>query len=249
MICFKGNKYKINVMSNDFDYENFANILRFQVRGLVPIKEEEKNVRDLVYKVSIEVGKALCSIDDVDEDTCKVITQIIAEWTFHKYMDLLRAKIKNIYFENVISVINAKIYDFLLEHKDSICILGYSKVNQDLILKVEKLVRKIYRTQLYSLYSEGKISKASYYSSLLKPLNIDTMNAQVGISLLQIFKYSPFISILYIIVIAVLFTGFIFCALKGYYILSVIPLILLVSFLISFFTRKFQIIINLHEQV
>ena len=69
------------VMSKNFNYKEFANQLRFQVRGVIPEKhkEDEVYIRDMVYQMSLIAAKALYNEDDIEENNCQYITQIIAE--------------------------------------------------------------------------------------------------------------------------------------------------------------------------
>ena len=81
-----------------FDYENFAQNLAAQAQNLVPDEfspEEKQYVINTLGNFSLMAGKALAEDKNLpfDAETSTYITQIIAEWSFHKSVDIIRSGI------------------------------------------------------------------------------------------------------------------------------------------------------------
>lgn len=82
--------------AKDFDYENFAQNLAAQAQELVPAEfspEEKQYVINTLGNFSMMAGKALTEDQNLpfDAETSTYITQIIAEWSFHKSVDVIRS--------------------------------------------------------------------------------------------------------------------------------------------------------------
>ncbi|MBR1424392.1 hypothetical protein IJ579_02375 [bacterium] len=102
--------------AKDFDYENFANDLAGQAVGLVPqeFNEEQKQyVVNTLGNFSLMAGKTLAEDPNLnfDADTSKTITQIIAEWSFHKSVDVIRSGIPRQYWDGVLQKIAYTIFE------------------------------------------------------------------------------------------------------------------------------------------
>lgn len=76
-------------MMKEFDYKEFANVLRFQVRGLVPeqFKDKEQALQSLIFEEAKYFGQKFSKFDLIDSLRCSTIIQAIGEWSFHKYID------------------------------------------------------------------------------------------------------------------------------------------------------------------
>ena len=82
-------------MTSAFDYKDFANNLTKQAEEFIPndiALQHKKEFLDRIYNFTYIAGEALSKDETIESaDTAKMLTQIISEWTFHKYIDLLRS--------------------------------------------------------------------------------------------------------------------------------------------------------------
>ena len=108
-------------MSKDFNYKDFVDQLRFQVRGVIPEKHKDSviYVRYMVYQMSILAAEELYNDENINEANCKYITQVIAEWTFHKTIDMISCNIPNEYHEAILHKINHEIFKLLVTVDDA----------------------------------------------------------------------------------------------------------------------------------
>ena len=152
-------------MGKSFKYKDFVNKLRFQVGGVCP--EEfgeygEKYIRGFVHAHSLKAGKALHDENSVNSEACEVITQSIAEWTFHKIIDLLNGEVPEVFHERIISKVNEAIYDYLVDENHQ-CPLTWETYNEpDILLTLESVVKDTYQDALRQLYSDKGICKDTY---------------------------------------------------------------------------------------
>lgn len=160
-----------------FDYQNFAQVLASQVGELLPAEfsEDQKNyVANTVMNFSLLAGEALYKDADLNfnADQAMLVTQLIAEWSFHKSVDLIKAGIPNEHWDNVMQKIAFTIFEIA---KQSVS----QGLPQDQILQiVEEQVRKTYSDILNELKSNNLIddellNKASSIS------NIDDMMSKI----------------------------------------------------------------------
>lgn len=99
-----------------FDYQNFAQNLAQQALELIPadFNENQKNyVANTLLNFSTIAGQAL--YDDKESnfnaDQAVMITQIIAEWSFHKSIDLIRSGIPPQFWDPVMQKIAFTIFE------------------------------------------------------------------------------------------------------------------------------------------
>lgn len=93
-----------------FDYKTFAESMKKQSSELIPTefsKSEADFIKKTVYDFVIICGKYLNEEQEYDfTDEQKVfITQLIAEWSFHKSVDLINGKIPQEYWEAILQKI------------------------------------------------------------------------------------------------------------------------------------------------
>ena len=159
---FKNQKlcYNINEggsMLKKFNYKKLAADFRNEAEKNLPVDLEE-NCKDIflntIYKFSLITGEALSKDKNVNTpDDAKIMTQILSEWTFHKYIDLLRSDIPQRYHESILQKVGFTIYEMavqsLKQHLsyDEICSL------------VEHHVHKSFDKACEGLVSNGVISK------------------------------------------------------------------------------------------
>lgn len=152
-------------MSKDFKYKDFVNKIRFQVGGVCPknfSEDGEKYIKNFVYSMSLKAAETLHNDRTVNKEACEIITQIIAEWTFHKVIDLINGEIPEAFHYNIINKINFAIYNHLLE-LNSVDKLNYENCSDDTLLEsVSNVVDEVYKKYLKQLYADKGIDKDTY---------------------------------------------------------------------------------------
>ena len=93
-----------------FDYKSFAESMKKQSSELIPAefsKNEADFIKKIVYDFVIICGEYLNDEQEYNfTDEQKVfIAQLIAEWTFHKSVDLINSKIPQEYWEAILQKI------------------------------------------------------------------------------------------------------------------------------------------------
>lgn len=99
---------------NGFDYKGFAQNLAQQAVELIPpdFNENQKNyVANTLLNFSTVAGEALYNEGQFNLDQAIMITQIIAEWSFHKSVDLIRSGIPTQYWDPVMQKIAFTIFE------------------------------------------------------------------------------------------------------------------------------------------
>ena len=102
--------------TQNFDYESFAQNLAAQAQELVP-QDFDDNQKQYVINTlgnfSLLSGKALAEDPNLNfnEEQAVTITQIIAEWSFHKSVDLIRSGIPQQYWDGVMQKIAYTIFE------------------------------------------------------------------------------------------------------------------------------------------
>ena len=147
-------------MGRNFKYKDFVNKLRFQVGGVCPEEFSEygeKKIKSSVYSHALKAAMALYKETSVSVEECEIITQIIAEWTFHKKIDLMNGEIPEVFHDRVLNKINQAIYEYLIDE----CKCGgltYSDIEpngtSDAVSVVEDIVKDTYRDELSRIYSD-----------------------------------------------------------------------------------------------
>ncbi len=99
---------------NGFEYKEFAQNLAQQALELIPpdFNENQKNyVANTLLNFSTIAGQALYDEGQFNVDQAVMITQIIAEWSFHKSVDLVRSGIPQQYWDPVMQKIAFTIFE------------------------------------------------------------------------------------------------------------------------------------------
>lgn len=97
-----------------FDYKGFAQNLAQQALELIPadFNDIQKNyVANTLLNFSTVAGEALFNEGQFNLDQAVMITQIIAEWSFHKSVDLIRSGIPQQYWDPVMQKIAFTIFE------------------------------------------------------------------------------------------------------------------------------------------
>lgn len=97
-----------------FEYKEFAQNLAQQALELIPseFNDNQKNyVANTLLNFSTIAGQALFDEGQFNIDQAVMITQIIAEWSFHKSVDLIRSGIPQQYWDPIMQKIAFTIFE------------------------------------------------------------------------------------------------------------------------------------------
>lgn len=141
-----------------FDYKQFASDLSTQAKELVP-PEFDQFQKDYIVKTLVNfsslAGEAISNDAEAgfNAEQAILLTQIIAEWSFHKSVDLIRSGIQPEYWDGVMQKIAFTIFDI---GKQTI----KQGLPQDKILElIEHHVIKSYEAALEELQQRGIIDE------------------------------------------------------------------------------------------
>lgn len=144
--------------TQNFDYESFAQNLAAQAQELVP-QDFDDNQKQYVINTlgnfSLLSGKALAEDPNLNfnEEQAVTITQIIAEWSFHKSVDLIRSGIPQQYWDGVMQKIAYTIFEIAKQTFSQ-------NLPHDKILElIEHHVKKSYNEALEELKNKGAIDE------------------------------------------------------------------------------------------
>lgn len=88
-------------MNKSFDYKKFANFAKTQAELLMPediAQNHKQEFLDRIYNFTYVAGEALANDDNIKSpEVARLVTQLVSEWTFHKYIDILRSDIPQSY--------------------------------------------------------------------------------------------------------------------------------------------------------
>ncbi len=142
----------------DFDFQSFAQDLAAQAQGLVPEEfndEQKQYVVNTLGNFSMMAGQALAQDPNLtfDADTSKTITQIIAEWSFHKSVDVIRSGIPRQYWDSVMQKIAYTIFEIAKQA------FGQNLPSDQCLELVEHHVKNAYAQALQELNQRGIIDE------------------------------------------------------------------------------------------
>lgn len=156
-----------------FNYKEFAETLAQQASELLPahFQEFQKNyVINTIRNFATLSGEAIFNDDkaNFNADQAMLITQIIAEWSFHKSVDVIKAGILPDYWDGIMQKIAFTIFEI---SKQMIA----NNVPQDEVLQVvEHHVKKTYEGVLSEL-KERQVIDEEIFDVALHQSNIDDM--------------------------------------------------------------------------
>ncbi len=142
-----------------FKYEEFAQNLAAQAQDLVPADfspEERQYVINTLGNFSMMAGKALAEDKNLpfDVDTSTYITQIIAEWSFHKSVDVIRSGIPRANWDGVMQKIAYTIFEVAKQA------FSQKMPNEQIIEIIEHHVNKTYVDAITELKDKGIIDES-----------------------------------------------------------------------------------------
>lgn len=160
-----------------FDYKTFANELSSQANELLPADFQDfqkQYVTNTIKNFATLCGEAIYNDEkaNFNVDQAMLITQIIAEWSFHKSVDIIKAGILPDYWDSIMQKIAFTIFEI---GKQTIS----KGLPQDEILQiVEHHVKKSYQSVLDDL-KERKIIDENVLDRAVHQSNIDDMMKQI----------------------------------------------------------------------
>lgn len=160
-----------------FDYKAFAASMTEQAKELVPkeLKDQEKQyIVKTLGNFTLLAGEALYKDEqnlNLTPDQAVFITQIIAEWSFHKSIDLIHSGILPQYWDSIMQKIAFTIFEVA---KQAVI----RKIPQDQLLQaVEHHVVKCYNAAIEELQQKGVIDE-EIKTRAESQSNIDAMAQQ-----------------------------------------------------------------------
>lgn len=160
-----------------FDYKAFAQNLTQQAQELVPQdfdQNQKAYVVNTLLNFSTMAGEALYNDKEsnFNADQAAMITQIIAEWSFHKSVDLIRSGIPQIHWDGIMQKIAFTIFEIAKQ-------TFRQGLPQDQILQlIEHHVKKTYLDSIAELKTKGEIDE-QLMEKASKQSNIDQMMQQM----------------------------------------------------------------------
>lgn len=262
-------------MGKSFRYKDFVNKLRFQIGGVCP--EEfgeygEKYIRGIVYSQALKAAEALREESSVSDEACEVITQTIAEWSFHKIIDLLNGEIPEVFHERILKKVNGAIYDFLIDENRQRVLTYETFQEPDVKDVLDMLIKDTYRDALAQLYSDKGICKDVYKYALTQS-HIDdnydddeedsdyskkedtfVSNSQHKMPYLEIFLKSPFIFAFYALEFVIIMAGIVLLEFDIYLVCLIIYLVILIFRIarrvtLNYYSISHSSITELEEQI
>lgn len=160
-----------------FDFEAFAKNLTAQAQEIVPqdFNENQKQyVVNTLFNFSRLAGEALYNDKEsnFNADQAAMITQIIAEWSYHKSVDLIRSGIPQQFWDNIMQKIAFTIFEIAKQ-------TFKQNLPQDQILQlIEHHVKKTYEESIKELKTKNLINDA-LMDKAIHQSNIDSMMQQM----------------------------------------------------------------------
>lgn len=159
--------------NSHFDYILFSINKKSQAYQNIPSDIAEKDKHYVVSTIEEYIqtaGKALeCDSIDYSGQQFKLICQVIAEWTFHKAIDIIHAEIPPQWRDGLLQRIAFTVFEVTKQ--------AYEKSfnNDELLNAIEYHVNKAYKSGLEQLLNENEISQ-DLYNNALAYSNIDEMS-------------------------------------------------------------------------
>lgn len=159
-----------------FDYKGFAASMSEQAKQLVPPELQDREKEYIVKTLgnfTLLAGEALYNDTSMNltADQAIFITQIIAEWSFHKSIDLIHSGILPQYWDSIMQKIAFTIFEVA---KQAVI----RKIPQDQLLQaIEHHVIKVYNSSIEELEKKGVIDEATKARAESQS-NIDAMAKQ-----------------------------------------------------------------------
>lgn len=141
-----------------FDYKGFAQSMAEQAKELVPKElapEDQEYIVNTLGNFTMLAGEAVYNDEslEINAEQAVFITQVIAEWSFHKSIDLIHSGIDRSYWDSIMQKIAFTIFEVA---KQGII----RNIPQDQLLQaVEHHVVKVYKKNIEELEKRGVINE------------------------------------------------------------------------------------------
>lgn len=160
-----------------FDYKAFAQNLTQQAQELVPQdfdQNQKAYVANTLLNFSTIAGEALYNDTEsnFNADQAAMITQIIAEWSFHKSVDLIRSGIPQMHWDGVMQKIAFTIFEIAKQT------FKQGLPQEQILQLIEHHVKKTYLDAIAELKTKGEIDE-QLMEKASKQSNIDQMMQQM----------------------------------------------------------------------
>ncbi len=161
-----------------FDYKEFAQSMAEQAKELVPKdlpQEDQDYIVNTLGNFTMLAGEAVYNDESlkITADQAIFITQVIAEWSFHKSIDLIHSGIDRMYWDTIMQKIAFTIFEVA---KQGII----RNIQQDQLLQaIEHHVVKVYKKCIEDLEKRGVIDE-EVKEQAENQSNIDDMAKQAA---------------------------------------------------------------------
>lgn len=160
-----------------FDYDAFAKNLTAQAQEIVPQdfnQNQKQYVVNTLMNFSRLAGEALYNDteNNFTAEQAMLLTQIIAEWSYHKSVDLIRSGIPQQFWDPIMQAIAATIFEVARPA------MKHNMPNDQFLELIEQHVKKKYNQLIEELKSKNLISEA-LMDKAKKQSNIDSMMQQM----------------------------------------------------------------------
>ena len=162
------------MVGKNFDYISYSKEMKKQVSLRIP---KDINVDDGIFICNVIenfvriAGESISKTNLYTIEQQKYFCQIIAEWTFYKSIDILRADIPQEYWENILQSIAYTVYEVIKQSYER-------NIEQEQILQAVKYyVNKNFKYSLSELYLKNIIDK-TIYSKALSQSYIDNITSE-----------------------------------------------------------------------
>lgn len=159
-----------------YDAIQFAASMKSQSYDLIPqeFSEEEKDfIANILYDYTCKAYEALNNDDELNlsEENIRFISQVVAEWSFHKAVDLIKSNVQKEYRETILSKIAFTIFEIAKK--------GVKKElpENSILQAVEDNVNKVWKESIEELYLNNSIDLKTKQTAQ-KQSNIDDMAKQ-----------------------------------------------------------------------
>lgn len=154
----------------DIDYKSFAEELYVLVKNNMPedLTELQKvYISEKVKKFSIIAGEAIFNENNkLYNKSWRFMVQIVAEWTFHKGIDIFRAGIPSVHCKGILQNVAFAAYETIKQLADTDV-----ELDKWLFL-VEKYVNRFYTEAVIELYEKRLIDEITKENALTES-NVD----------------------------------------------------------------------------
>lgn len=159
-----------------FNYQEFAQMLTEQAGELAPSHFQDfqkQYVKSTILNFATLAGEALYNDNQQNytADQAMLITQIIAEWSFHKSVDTINSGVPKDYWDGILQKIAFTIFEIAKQA------IGQNLPNDQILQLVEHHVKQAYLEALTELKDRNYIDETTL-NTATNQSNIDLMAAQ-----------------------------------------------------------------------